>query len=311
MSHMTAPTAAASRRPGGFTLVELLVVIGIIALLIGILLPTLGKARESANRVKCMSNLRQITTAIFMYEQTNKALPGPVHGIIFDPAIINSYDLTAATHPNTTNAWVTNFPSGTAFAAGWEQARTLSNKDLLGGYLKDPRVYYCPSNEGVRLTGTPSSTSSPYAGHFPGYCYQVNNRPNDWPPYSFGYYYTAAQLVTTSIMSANDKAEAVVPKRITALRGYFDGSTAVHLTSDQNWLLTDVDGPGYCTGNDGNFGLVPIPASLPGTSTPNWGSVKYQPGHMSSGQKRGRCWTFWDGHGEYRNADFTPVNFLD
>ncbi len=68
--------------PAAFTLVELLVVIGIIAVLVGILLPTLSKARDRAQTVSCQANLRQIYTAARIYAAENRdSLP---FGMVFN-----------------------------------------------------------------------------------------------------------------------------------------------------------------------------------------------------------------------------------
>lgn len=74
---MSCPRHPRNSSDRGFTLVELLVVIGIIALLISILLPTLNRARESARQTKCLSNMRNLSQAVLMFAGENRGLmPG-------------------------------------------------------------------------------------------------------------------------------------------------------------------------------------------------------------------------------------------
>src|SRR5436190_24368478 len=80
-------SAAPTGRRGGFTLVELLVVITIVAVLVGMILPALVSARDSAKRSNCANNLHQIGLALMLYagDNNNQVPPGqdPVtdHGV--------------------------------------------------------------------------------------------------------------------------------------------------------------------------------------------------------------------------------------
>ena len=87
-----------SRR--AFTLVELLVVIGMIAVLLALLLPALGRAREAGNRTTCLSNLRQIGEGIFAYVNENKQWMPPATNTVYNYADPTSTPPTMWGAPN-------------------------------------------------------------------------------------------------------------------------------------------------------------------------------------------------------------------
>jgi prepilin-type N-terminal cleavage/methylation domain-containing protein/prepilin-type processing-associated H-X9-DG protein len=132
-----------SNSEGGFTLVELLVVISIIALLMAILLPALTKARKTARRVICLGNLKQMVMGWMVYAENNDGklvnggqAPAPAET---QPAII------AITEPY----WCSSFPTTASTGYDWTAGLTyeVEIEKMKGGalfrYIKDVKMYRC------------------------------------------------------------------------------------------------------------------------------------------------------------------------
>jgi len=114
-------------RPAGFTLIELLVVITIIGILIALLLPAFGRAREAARRVQCASQLRQNGMTLLMYAGDNdRAFPDRGDDVV-DAAFPHMF------YPNT----------------GLQHLANNVGEDLLD-YANNKKIYYCPSNAAGR-----------------------------------------------------------------------------------------------------------------------------------------------------------------
>ena len=119
-------TYVVTRRRMGFSLIELIVVLGVTAVLTSLLLPTLSQVRENLHRVLCSSNLRQIGLGIHMYaREHNEQLPP-------------SWQLEQRQLAELTMARLDDT------RIGWDGLGLLYAQ----GYCKAPGCYYCPSHIG-------------------------------------------------------------------------------------------------------------------------------------------------------------------
>jgi prepilin-type N-terminal cleavage/methylation domain-containing protein/prepilin-type processing-associated H-X9-DG protein len=132
----------------GFTLIELLVVIAIIAILAGMLLPALAKAKQKANSIACVSNLKQWGLALTMYLDDNQQIfpdlsianntPGAPSG--YDQDNIHWPDLTGFHNGGYGNsAWFNALPPYVSQQALWQYAPNPTN------FVTGHNVFACPS----------------------------------------------------------------------------------------------------------------------------------------------------------------------
>ena len=132
----------ADRRSSAFTLIDVLVTLVVIAVLVGIMLPSLAVVKETTRRVVCSSNIRQVGLGITMFADDNKGL---LPSTTFTN--INLGRLPAETNRlriASTSLFASRVNTDNQPSAQWDGLGHLYNED----YLETPGIFYCPSHQG-------------------------------------------------------------------------------------------------------------------------------------------------------------------
>jgi len=229
--------AVSKGKRAAFTLVELLVVIGIIALLISILLPALSAARRQAAAVKCAAQLREIGNAFQMYAVESKGWYPPAQLV---PNPNRFYNIDGVNYPNTStgrtyNAMWFNFISKyvTKYKTGGAVA-TNQQAQLQRGTV----IWGCPSWDGYILTSQIGGLSTVQTGY----------GMNGWPTLS----------VTNPVPPNSQPAD---PKGTVPESAYVRNWGSADPVNDPNWAIS----------SSRTFGpsAAPNAASLP-TASSGW-----------------------------------------
>jgi len=280
----------ASQKNKAFTLVELLVVIGIIALLISILLPSLGRAREAANRIACAANLHAIGQGFLLYAADNKGN---------FPRTVWFQDLMYWSSPDTWGG-LRGFSNPTADdpfahatdlyydtpAAPWNTVRRPGDNDITASlfllvrqYKMSPKVFVCPSRAGTYYPDRFDTLGVPGASQDP------QHRSNFSSPFNLSYS-VANMFPVYGIRNAGFSWKS-------NLNGMFA------LAADLN--------PGYQYPNT-NTNTGPSSYGVVGPTTPSDPSSVQQRANSRNHKQQGQNVLYADGHVAWSKTVFCGYN---
>jgi prepilin-type N-terminal cleavage/methylation domain-containing protein len=240
------------KRRTGFTLVELLVVIGIIAVLVGILLPALSKARVAAARVQCASLMRQIGQATRMYAGDNKDYLPPYRnsfnagytGAVPNPAsngdlsgvynyIFTLDEVTNGSMPDNQGALI-----GRMIARGYFGKVDIKNTDQFSA-MKD-KYGRCPAADANTLS---MSTSYRCAYYFNPHVAMRNGKMQPWWYKLSRYGKPPKSPIFASTGFRDDPAHLFKNEMALCVDPLYDLANATHLNGkSKSWNLLYADG---------------------------------------------------------------------